>query len=130
MDIALAIILHPTEARVLLARRLQTAHLGGFWEFPGGKIEAGETPAEAAIREAREEVGLAVRLLSAWPPITHAYPDRTVTLHPFLCRAETDSAQTNASQQIVWASLDSLGDYDFPPANAPILARLEKREWL
>lgn len=124
VDIALALILHPTDHAVLIAERKPDAHLANLWEFPGGKCLPGEASADCARRETREETGLEVQVLEAWPPITHAYSERTVTLHPFLCRALTAEARPLGSRQIVWASLDTLGDYPFPEANAPLLARL------
>ena len=127
MDIALALILHPTDAAVLIAQRRPDAHLANLWEFPGGKCLPGESPADCARRETGEETGLSVQILDAWPPITHAYPDRTVTLHPFLCRALSEDARPLGSRQIVWAPLDALHNYPFPEANAPLLARLASR---
>ncbi len=126
MDIALALILHPTDVAVLIAQRKADAHLANLWEFPGGKCLPGEAPADCALREAREETELEVQILEAWPPITHVYPERTVTLHPFLCRALSADACPVGSQQIVWAPLDALVEYAFPEANAPLLARLVK----
>ena len=126
MDIAIAIILHPTDGTVLIAQRKDDAHQGGRWEFPGGKCETGEAPADCAVRETREETGLDVGVLEAWPVITHEYPDRTVTLHPFLCWARTADACPLESRQTVWVLVSDLGDYAFPEANAPLLAHLCK----
>jgi 8-oxo-dGTP diphosphatase len=124
LSIALAIIQHPTEPRYLIALRKSEAHLGGFWEFPGGKCRSDEIPAECAVREAREEVGLCVTIEDAWTTITHEYPERVVTLHPFLCRAEEAQAQSLENAAVCWATLEELGTFAFPPANAPLLARL------
>lgn len=98
--------------------------MGGLWEFPGGKCLAGEAPAACAVREAQEETGLAVRVLEAWPAISHVYPERTVTLHPFLCRALAADALPLAGSEVRWALPTALDEYEFPPANAPLLARL------
>lgn len=124
MLIAIAITLHPTDGTILIARRRSDVHLSDLWEFPGGKCRADETPADCAVRETWEETGLNVMVLEAWPPITYAYPERTVTLHPFLCRAETADAQPLASREIVWARPDDLPRYPFPEANGPLLKRL------
>jgi len=124
MDIALAVIRHPRTDAVLIARRKDDAHLGGLWEFPGGKCLAGEAPADCAVRETLEETGLAVFILEAWPIIPYAYPERLVTLHPFLCRARAAEALPLASREVRWALPSALGEYAFPPANAPLLARL------
>ena len=127
MTIALALILHPTEGSVLISQRLPDAHLPNLWEFPGGKCQPGETPSGCAVREAREETGLDVTILEGWPTIIHAYPDRTVTLHPFLCQAVGADARPLGSRRIAWVRPDDLDDYPFPEANAPLLERLRQR---
>ena len=126
MTIALALILHPADGTVLISQRLPDAHLANLWEFPGGKCRPDEIPADCAVREAREETGLDVAVLETWPTITHAYPDRTVTLHPFLCQAATSDAKPLGSRQIAWVSPRDLADYPFPEANSPILERLRQ----
>jgi 8-oxo-dGTP diphosphatase len=122
--IALSIIMHPTDGTVLIAQRRDNVHLSGFWEFPGGKCEPGETPEACAVREAWEETGLTVMIAEAWPVITHEYPDRTVELHPFLCQAQNAEAQARESRQIAWVALGELENYAFPEANGPLLAHL------
>lgn len=126
-DIALAIIRHPTLERYLIALRKQETHLGGFWEFPGGKCRPGESLAVCAVREAREEVGLTVTVEEAWPPIPFEYPERAVTLHPFLCRAVTADARPLDSRQVVWVAPSDLDRYAFPLANESLLTRLRGR---
>ena len=125
MLIALALILHPYNGTILLAQRKDGVHQGGLWEFPGGKCLSGETPAACAVRETWEETGLEVAVLEAWPQIRHEYSDRTVILHPFLCRAASADARPIESKRVVWARLDELQDYSFPAANATLLARLQ-----
>jgi len=124
VDIALAIVRHPRTDALLIARRNDDAHMGGLWEFPGGKCLAGEPPARCAVREMREETGLDVEIVEAWPAFSYAYPERTVTLHPFLCRARAADALPLASREVRWALPSALDSYSFPPANAPLLARL------
>ncbi len=124
MTIALALILHPTDGTLLIARRRADAHLPGLWEFPGGKCLAAETPEACAVRETQEETGLAVAIIEAWPPISHVYPERTVTLYPFLCRAGSGDARPLGSQEIAWVLPSALDKYPFPEANAPLLERL------
>ncbi len=124
MDIALAIIRHPHTEAILIARRKDSVHLGGLWEFPGGKCLAGEAPAECAVREALEETGLDIEIVEAWPVFSYAYPERTVTLYPFLCRAQTENALPLASREVRWALPSALNEHAFPPANAWFIARL------
>ena len=126
MTIALALILHPTDGTVLIAQRKSDTHLPDFWEFPGGKCWPEETPAQCAMREAREETGLEVAVLEAWPAITHVYPERTVTLHPFLCRAASGEARPLGSRRSVWVKPVELDNYPFPEANGPLLERLRQ----
>ena len=124
MTIALALILHPSDNRLLIAQRKDGVHQGNLWEFPGGKCFPNEAPADCAVRETREETGLEVSVLEAWPPLTHAYPDRTVTLHPFLCRALSANAQPRESKRVLWVTPKELSEYPFPAANAPLIKRL------
>jgi 8-oxo-dGTP diphosphatase len=126
MIIALALILHPTDGTVLIAQRKAGAHLENLWEFPGGKCLDGETPDECAVRETREETGLEVTVLEAWPSIIHVYPERTVILHPFLCQSRSADARPRESRQVAWVSPGELSGYPFPEANTPILERLAR----
>lgn len=128
VDIALAIIRHPHTEAILIARRMDDTHMGGLWEFPGGKCRHAEAPDACAVRETREETGLAVVVLEAWPAITHAYPERTVTLHPFLCRAQTGDALPLASREVRWVLPSALPQYEFPSANAALVARLRAHD--
>lgn len=124
LDIALALILHPGRPAVLIARRRKGAHLAEFWEFPGGKVEAGEAIGACAVREAREETGLEVSPIEEWESVVYTYPERTVALYPVVCRAAAEEAKPLESDQIAWVTAEELADYRFPPANDPILARL------
>ena len=124
MTIAIALILHPANGTLLIAQRKDGVHQGNLWEFPGGKCLPDETPAACAVRETREETGLDVAVLEAWPEIRHQYPDRTVTLYPFLCQAVSADAQPVESKRVAWVPLAELQNYSFPAANASLLARL------
>ncbi len=124
MNIALALILHPADGAILIAQRKDGVHKAGFWEFPGGKCEDGETPQQCVIRETREETGLEVTILEAWPTLTHVYSERRVVLHPFLCLAQSSDAQPRESRQVAWVQPEDLDRYSFPEANQPLLQRL------
>ena len=117
--IALAIIRHPTDDLILIAQRKRDVHLGGFWEFPGGKCQSGESLAECAAREAQEETGLTVSVLEAWPPIPFEYPERIVTLHPFLCRADSADARPLGNRQIAWVAPPTSATTPSPPPTRP-----------
>ena len=125
MDIALAIILHPSDNTILIAQRRSDVHLANFWEFPGGKQRSGETLEECIRRESLEEVGLVISIIEQWPSIPFTYPERTVVLHPFLCRAETSEAQPLDNQQVAWVATVDLGDYAFPEANRSLITYLK-----
>lgn len=125
--IAVALILHPTEDHVLIAQRRAGVHMGGRWEFPGGKINPGETASAAAVRETAEETGIDVTPVEEWPTVSFDYPDRRIVIHPVLCRALTVDARPVDNLQVIWAVRSSLTKYTFPPANASLLARLLAR---
>ncbi|BDI32203.1 NUDIX hydrolase [Capsulimonas corticalis] len=124
MNIAIAIIKHPKDDRILIAQRKADVHLANFWEFPGGKCHPGETLRQAVRRETREEVGLEIDILEEWNSITHDYPGRTVTLFPFLCRALSDDARPLGNGKVAWVTVAELPNYEFPEANAPLIRRL------
>ena len=123
--IGLAIILHPGQNEVLIARRKKGAHLAEYWEFPGGKIEDGETAAACAVREALEETGLEGVAGSEWEPVVFDYPDRTIELCPVDCRAPSSDAKALESDEIAWVGAGDLDSYTFPPANNTIIAALK-----
>ena len=126
MNIAIAIIKHPKEERILIAQRNADVHLAHFWEFPGGKCHPGESLREAVRRETMEEVGLEIDILEEWPSIVYDYPGRTVTLYPFFSRAHSADARPLGNRQIKWVTLAELPEYEFPEANAPMIRRLVK----
>ena len=117
---ACAIIVRGKE--VLIAQRPSNVHLGGFWEFPGGKLRDGESGKQALRREVAEELGIAIEV----GPLIHRkkfrYPDRTVFLDFYRCVPGADARPRALEvQQWVWAPIESLGNYNFPPANEEIL---------
>ena len=125
LQIALAIIWR--EGEILVSRRLDSAdHLPGAWEFPGGKIEVGETPAQAAIREACEEVGLLVEVTAARSPIEWEYEQRIVTLHPFDCRIIGGHLETRRVAEVRCMAPSELRTEDYPAANAQLIADLQR----
>ncbi len=122
LQIALALIWRGGE--VLVARRASDAvHLPDAWEFPGGKIEPGETPSEAAIREAREEVGLEVEVVAARAIIEWEYETRRVRLHPFDCCIIGGEIEAIAARFVAPQSLDAA---DFPAANRGLILELQR----
>lgn len=110
--------------RWLVTRRLPDAHLGGLWEFPGGKCEPDESPTEAAIRELLEESGVEADIERALAVQTHDYGDRIVRITPIVCRWESGEPKTLANAECRWVSADELRKLEMPPVNAAIIHTL------
>src|SRR5690606_38317589 len=129
--VAVGILIH--NDRVLIGRRPHGVRLAGYWEFPGGKIEAGETPTACVVRELREEIGIDVECIQTLGIVRQTDADADVEIHPYLCRSvghETTSAhpavQANAVSELRWVEPSALRDYCFPPANDALLRELEQ----
>ena len=110
--------------QVLITRRPHDTVLGGAWEFPGGKIEPGETPSQAVVRELMEEVGIQVEPVKDLTVVEHTYEHAHVHLHPWLCRNVNGDPKNMQVLDHKWVVLEKLIDVTFPPANALILAEL------
>jgi 8-oxo-dGTP diphosphatase len=117
------------KGRVLIARRAQHAHQGGLWEFPGGKVEDGESVRQALARELHEELGIVFTQARPLIKVRHAYPDKTVLLDVWRLDISDEtllSATTGREgQPLVWVLPASLGDYTFPAANKAIVRALQ-----
>ncbi|QQA42897.1 8-oxo-dGTP diphosphatase MutT [Pelagovum pacificum] len=125
-----AVALIDTDGRVLLAQRPEGKSLAGLWEFPGGKVEPGETPEEALIRELDEELGIDT-WASCLAPLTfasHGYDDFHLLMPLFACRKWKGTPQSREGQALKWARISELRDYPMPPADLPLIPIL--RDWL
>lgn len=123
MKVAVAVICH--EDKVLITRRAMQLSHGGFWEFPGGKLEEDESAISALIREVQEEVGLIVQEYHLLGEIKHDYTDKSVHLLVFAVTAFEGDARCNENQMdLRWISRNELQQFPFPEANKPIF------EWL
>lgn len=111
------------DSRFLITRRMKGTHLEGFWEFPGGKCEPGETHVACLIREIREELGCDVTVGDRMLSVEHDYPGRTVELHFFRCNLHGDP-RALLGQEIQWIAGTLLGSLDFPPADAELIRML------
>lgn len=109
----------------LVTRRFADAHLGGMWEFPGGKVEEGEELAAALTREIEEEIGIDIEVGGELLADTHAYPERTVRIHFFECRVLAGEPVARGVADFRWVTLAELFEVDFPPANRNVLGRLK-----
>jgi len=112
------------EGRYLIARRGPGVHLAGFWEFPGGKREPGETLEACLRRELIEELGIHVDVPIPFQVVRHEYAEKVVELHFFHCKFESGQASTIACAEIRWVWPHELGDFEFPPADHPIIEAL------
>lgn len=124
LEIALALCLR--EGRVLVTRRKANAHLGGFWEFPGGKRAATETIEDCALRELAEETGVTARALRALSPIAWEYPERRVLLHPVECEWIAGDGELREVADLRWVRGEELPSLAFPPANAELVGELAR----
>jgi mutator protein MutT len=122
VDVALALIFH--ETRWLVQRRVSEDELDGLWEFPGGKINAGESAASAAEREAREETGLLVSAIETLPRIEHNYRHGGVRLHPVVCVPSNPEFVSPCSESLKWVDGEGLVKLEMAEANQPIQNRL------
>jgi mutator protein MutT len=120
--VVVAAVIEVNEA-FLLTRRPAGAHLEGLWEFPGGKIDAGETHAQALTREIREELDSDVDVGALLFETEHAYPDRTVALHFYQCILR-GTPRPILGQQMQWVPRAELRTLEFPPADEELIRRL------
>jgi 8-oxo-dGTP diphosphatase len=111
------------DGRVLLSRRPAGKPMQGLWEFPGGKIEAGERPEDTLIRELAEELGIVVRedCLAPLTFASHAYEEFHLLMPLYVCRRWDGIVQAREAQDIVWVRPQRLKDYPMPPADEPLI---------
>lgn len=116
--------------RLLITQRHAGSHLGGLWEFPGGKREPDETHEACLARELREELGIEVEVGGLIEELVHEYPEKTVRLRFFRCSWSRHEATPLDCAALAWVTADELSQYAFPAADARLLERLQReREW-
>jgi 8-oxo-dGTP diphosphatase len=128
--IVAACALVDVDGRVLIGRRPEGKTLAGLWEFPGGKVEAGETPEACLIRELREELGIGVTHACLAPFVfaSHAYDDFHLLMPLFLCRRWEGVVRAHEHAALAWVPPAEMDAYPMPPADLPLVAWL--RDWL
>jgi 8-oxo-dGTP diphosphatase len=115
-----------SDGRVLLAQRPDGKPMAGLWEFPGGKVEAGETPEQTLIRELEEELGIVVKE-ACLAPLTfasHTYPEFHLLMPLYVCRRWDGIVTAREGQALAWVRPNRLRDYPMPPADVPLVAHL------
>ena len=112
------------DGTVLITRRSDDVHQGGLWEFPGGKVEHGESAIEALGRELHEELGIMLRAAEPLLQVDHTYPDRRVLLDVWRVTDFRGEPHGREGQPLVWVSPDEMEHFAFPAADAPIVAAL------
>ena len=116
------------EGRVLLTRRMKGAHLEGYWEFPGGKLERGEAPEVTVVRECREECAIEVEVVDILDVTFHAYPGKDVLLLFYDCRLVSGEVVHRGVADHAWVRPESLGDYPLPPADVRVVDKIRRLE--
>ena len=124
--LVVAAALIDSDGRVLISQRPPDKMLGGLWEFPGGKIEAGERPEQALIRELDEELGITVReaCLAPLAFASHAYPEMHLLMPLFICRRWEGLPSSQEGQPLKWVRPRALRDFPMPPADEPLIPAL------
>jgi 8-oxo-dGTP diphosphatase len=124
--LVVAVALIDTDGRVLIAQRPEGKKLAGLWEFPGGKVEPGERPEQALIRELQEELGIDVNEACLAPFVfaSHGYDSFHLLMPLYLCRRWDGFVTALEHEALAWVKPDKLTDYPMPPADAPLVAFL------
>ena len=124
IDVAAALIFR--NGKILVTQRHAHSHLGGFWEFPGGKRERNETFEQCLVREIHEELGAEISINKLFEEIVHTYPNKIVRLRFFSCRLVHGEPQPLGCTALEWIGESELDDYKFPPADTKLLLKLKK----
>jgi 8-oxo-dGTP diphosphatase len=125
--LVVACALIDSDGRILLAQRPEGKSLAGLWEFPGGKVEAGETPEETLVRELHEELGINTRIACLAPLsfASHTYETFHLLMPLYVCRRYEGIPQGKEGQAIKWVRPQALRDYPMPPADEPLIPVLQ-----
>ncbi len=117
-----------TQQRFLIARRPKGKHLEDLWELPGGKLEAGESPADALRRELEEEIGIDAVQVAPFMRVYYRYPERNVLLDTWVVESFRGEISAREQQELCWVGIETVDTFNFPPADLPILEAI-KYSW-
>jgi mutator protein MutT len=112
------------DGKLLITQRQSGSHLGGLWEFPGGKLERNETFEECLAREIREELGMDISVGELFETVSHDYPDKSVHLRFYVCKPLAGEPQALGCAEFKWVEKEELRNYPFPAADARLLDKL------
>jgi len=123
-----AVLLMNAAGQILLAKRPMGKSMAGLWEFPGGKVEVGETPEVALVRELAEELDIevAVENLVAFTFASHAYDDFHLLMPVYLCESWQGEPASLEGQELAWVAVDDLSNYPMPPADIPLIEMIKR----
>jgi 8-oxo-dGTP diphosphatase len=124
IDVVGAVIYDDKKNRYLVTMRDKNKYQGGLWEFPGGKIEAGETNEEALVREIKEELACSIRVGKLIEDYTCHYPELTVRLITYLCRIEEGAPKLSEHESMKWVTAEEMKTLSFPEADVPTVNRI------
>ena len=126
LTLVVAVALIDADNRVLIAQRPEGKNLAGLWEFPGGKVDPGERPEQALIRELKEELGIDVTepCLAPLTFASHAYDDFHLLMPLYICRRWSGTVMSREGQNLAWVRANKLRDYPMPPADLPLIPHL------
>ena len=117
------------DGKILITQRHTSAHLGGLWEFPGGKCEPGETFEQCLVREIQEELGIEIEVGQLLEEISHAYAEKTVRLKFFICKFISGIPQPLDCAAFKWIEKAEMAEFEFPAADARLLEKLRELEF-
>lgn len=126
VGVAVGVIVDRQQRQVLVSRRAADSHQGGLWEFPGGKLETGETAPAALARELLEELAISITQIEPMLRIEHDYVDKQVLLDVWLVTAFSGEPSALEGQPLKWVAIEQLHQLAFPVANAAIVAALQQ----
>ncbi len=128
INVTCAIIVN--KGKILATQRSHSMHLAGHWEFPGGKIEPGETAEACIVREIREELNISVRIVGRQPAVEHQYPDKSIRLIPFLCQISSGEIELREHAALRWLDKTELPQVAWAEADRKVVTNLQDVEFL